>query len=82
MRPHSADIEGMRVAIETPGADYPPSEEFTEDLENEDVPPEELPRQDRPRQGGRGRLGWEDIEEEGSGRPEEVAEDRKPRRPA
>ncbi len=62
------------LAIETPGADYPPPKEFTEDLENEDVPPEKLPRRDRPVQGGRGRLGWEDIEEEGIGEPKEKAE--------
>lgn len=53
-----------RMSIETPGADYPPSEEFTEDLENEDVPPEKLPKRGHPPRGGRGRLGWEDVEEE------------------
>lgn len=50
------------VAIEIPGADYPPSEEFTEDLENEDVPPEKLPKGWRYRKGGRGRLGANEQE--------------------
>lgn len=70
------------VAIETPGADYPPSEEFTEDLENEDVPPEKLPKRGRSLRGGRGRLGWEDLEEKGIGGQAGAGEEQEPHQPS
>ena len=64
------------VAIETPGADYPPSDEFTEDLENEDVPPEKLPRGWRYRKPGRGRLGANEQETDAGQTPSSTGEHR------
>ena len=64
MRRQAHGLAGATSAIEIPGSDYPPPQEFTEDLENEDVPPEKLSEARDPRQRSRRRLGWDNIREE------------------